>query len=173
MCTCNLSICKPVWSPVDPAILCFNVDVIILFVHMSITYYLFTVFCQLPVIGHDIYVIALCIADFDVTMFVCVCFLSPFIASIALHYVHGECFILFSYFIYRIICMSSELIPEILFSCDGCCFDMFAVPSHYVACHCDSDCLGSIVMVVITCTNNCPVGPWSTILLLNCYSRPL
>ena len=42
-CMCNLLICKPVWSPADPAISCLSVDVIILFVHMLIAYCLFTV----------------------------------------------------------------------------------------------------------------------------------
>ena len=38
-------------------------------------------------------------------------------------------------------------------------FNIFVVPSYYVACCCDLDCVGSIVMVVITCANNCSLSP--------------
>ena len=71
-------------------------------------------------------------------MFIHVHFLSPLIARIPLHLICGECSMIFQYSVYHIICMSSELVPEILFSSDGCYLQMFAVP-NYAACHCDSD----------------------------------
>ena len=120
---------------------CLSVAVISLFVCKSNTYCLFTAFSQLCVIGPNVYGVFLCIAVLNVTMFVHVCFLSHFIARIALHFICGEFFIMFQYSIYQIICMLSELIPEILFSCDGCYFNLFAVPSYYAACHCDLDCV--------------------------------
>ena len=180
MCMSKLSIHKSVQSPADPAILCLHVDVFILFFNNChtlislmtlITYYLYTV------IGHNTYGMSLCITYLDGTMFDCVfsvhvCFLSPFIVVVALQFISGECFTLFYYSIYRIICMLSELVPEILLSCDGCCFNMFAVPSYYVAWCCDFDCIGSFVVVVIAYANNCSMSPRSSILLLNCYSTP-
>ena len=48
---------------------------------------------------------------------------------------------MFKYSIYQIICMLSEFIPEILFSCNGSYFNMFVVSSYYVACHCNLDCV--------------------------------
>ena len=30
--------------------------------------------------------------------------------------------------------MPCELVPGVLFKCDGCCFDMFAVSGDYAAC---------------------------------------
>ena len=33
-------------------------------------------------------------------------------------------------------------------------------------------CVGYIVMVMVASTNHCPIGPWSTMLSLSCYSRP-
>ena len=71
-CICDLSIHKSVWSPADPAIPCLSVDVIILFVHMSITYCLFTAFGQLSAIWHNAYGMFLCIAHLDFIMFVSV-----------------------------------------------------------------------------------------------------
>ena len=67
--------------------------------------------------------------------------------------------------------MLSELVPEVLFSCDGCCFDVFAVSGDYVAFF-DSHCVGSVVMVIVASTNHCTMGPRSSILSLNHYSRP-
>ena len=143
-----------------------------MFVHMLIIYCLFTAFCQLSVIGHNVYGMLLCITYLDVIMFLCACFLSPFIARIALHLICGKCFMMFQYSIYGIICMLSKLVPEIFFSCDGCYFKVLTVPSYYVACHCDSDCVWSIVMLLITYSNNCSMGPWSSFFSLDCYSRP-
>ena len=67
--------------------------------------------------------------------------------------------------------MLSKLVPEILFSCDGYCFNVFAVQSYYAACHCNLDCIVSMVMFVITCTNNYSTGLQYPILLLNHFSR--
>ena len=113
--------------------------------------------CQLSVIRHYAYGMFLSITYLDVVMFVFVCFLSPFIIRIALHLIFWEGFMLFQYSIHWIICMSSDLIPEILFSCDGCYSNMFVAPSYCAACHCDSDCVWSIVMVVIVYAN---IVPW-------------
>ena len=68
--------------------------------------------------------------------------------------------------------MLSKLVPEVLFSCDGCCFDVHSVSGDDAACFCNSYCVGSVVMVIVTSTNHYVMGSWSTILLLNCYSRP-
>ena len=87
---------------------------------MLITYHLFAAFCQLSANGYNVYGMFLCITYLDVIMFVHVYFLSPFIARIALHLICGECFMMFQYSIYQIICLSSELVPEILLSCDRC-----------------------------------------------------
>ena len=57
--------------------------------------------------------------------------------------------------------MPSKLVPEVLFSCDGCCFDVFAVS--------DDD---AVVMVMVASTSHCAMGPQSTILSINHYSRP-
>ena len=81
------------------------------------------------------------------------------------------CFMMFQYSVYGIICTWSELIPEILFSCYWYYFKMFAFPSYYVVCYCDSDCVWSIVMMVIAYRSTCSMGPWSPILSLDCYSR--
>ena len=82
-----------------------------------------------------------CIAYLDVTMFVHVFFLFPFNDRIALHLICGERLMMFQYYIYWIMCMSSELIPEILFNCNGCYFRMFVVHSYNAPCHCDLDCI--------------------------------
>ena len=133
MCICYLLIHKSVCSPTDPAIPCSSIGVFIMFVHMLITYCLFAALCQLSVFGHNIYGMFLCIAYLDAILFVCVCFLSPFLARIVLHLICGEHFMMFQYSVYQIICMLSKLIPEILFSCDECYFKLFAVLSYYVA----------------------------------------
>ena len=59
--------------------------------------------------------------------------------------------------------MLSELVFEVLFSCDGCCFDVFAVSSDDVACFCDSYYVGSVVMVMGPSMNHCAMAPWSTV----------
>ena len=51
--------------------------------------------------------------------------------------------------------MLSEVVSEVLFSCDGFCFDVFAVSGDDVACFCDSHHVGSVVMVMATSTNHC------------------
>ena len=117
MCICTLSTHKSVCSPTDPAIPCSGVDVIILFVHMFIIYCLFTIFCQLSVTWHSIYGMFLCITNLDVIMSVHVCFFSP------LWRVFSWCFNILSVRS----SMSSKLIPETLFSCEGCYFNMFVV----------------------------------------------
>ena len=68
--------------------------------------------------------------------------------------------------------MPSKLVPEVLFSSDGCCFDLFAISSDGVACFCYSYCVGSAVMAMVTPTSHCAMGSQSTIPFLNCYSRP-
>ena len=60
--------------------------------------------------------------------------------------------------------MLSELVPEVLFTCDGCCFDVFAVSGDDAAHFCDCYCVGPVVMVMIASTNHCAMGPWPTIL---------
>ena len=72
---------------------------------------------------------------------------------------------MFQYSVYQIICMVSELVPEILLSCDKCYFKMFAVPSYYVACHCNLNCVRSIVMVMISYANNCCMDPQAPIII--------
>ena len=79
---------------------------------------------------------------------------------------------MFQYSIYHIICILSKLISGILFSCDGCYFNMSVICSYYAACHGDLDCVWSIVMVVVTYDNNCFMGRWSPILSLDYYTRP-
>ena len=113
MCICDLLIYKSVWSPADPAIPSSSVYVIIMIVHIFITYCLFAAFCQLSIIGHNVYGMLLCIAYLNVITFVHVCFLSPFIARISLHFICGECVMMFQYSVYWIICMLHELVPEI------------------------------------------------------------
>ena len=67
--------------------------------------------------------------------------------------------------------MLGQLVPKVLFGCDGCCFDVFAVSVDYVACFCESYCVGSVTMDMVASTNHCAIGSGSNILLNN-YSRP-
>ena len=57
--------------------------------------------------------------------------------------------------------MPNELVPEVLFSCDGCYFDVFAVSGDDVACFCDLYCVAS-VMVIVASTNHYAMGPQSS-----------
>ena len=63
-----------------------------------------------------------------------------------------------------------ELVPMVLLSCDGYCFDVFTVSVNDAVCFCDSYCVGFVVMVAPT--NHCTMSPWSTILSLNQCRRP-
>ena len=45
--------------------------------------------------------------------------------------------------------MLGELVLEVLFGCDGCCFDVFAVSVDYVACFCKSYYVGFVAMVIV------------------------
>ena len=59
--------------------------------------------------------------------------------------------------------MLGELVPEVLFGCYWCCFYVFAVSVDYVSSFCESYCVGSVAMVMVTSTNHC------AIILLNHY----
>ena len=126
--------------------------------------------------------ILLCLLLFGVSFTVCPCAILVYVSlqlfiSVSSIYPY-HCFIhyirrvihFFLYFLQRILCIPSKLVPLVLFSCDGCCFDVFTVSGYDVSCFCDSYYVGSIVMVMVTSPN--AMGPWSTILLLNHYSRP-
>ena len=51
--------------------------------------------------------------------------------------------------------MLGELVPEVLFACDGCCFDVFAVCVDYVTYFCEFYCVGSVSLVMVTCISHC------------------
>ena len=53
--------------------------------------------------------------------------------------------------------MLGKLVPEVLFGCNGCCFDMFAVSVDYAACFCESYCVGSLDLVIVASTNHHPL----------------
>ena len=59
--------------------------------------------------------------------------------------------------------MLGELVPGVLFSCDGfalMCF-LFLLIMH--TCFCESYCVGSVAMAMVVSTKYSAKGPWSTI----------
>ena len=128
-------------------------------------------FYMFSIILYVIYGMSLCTSGLHITMIVHICLLPP-ILIIVWHRIWGKCFILFYCFVQRIFCMPSKLVSEVLISCDGCCFDVFAVSDDDAASFGESYCVGSVVMVMVTSINHCAMDPQFTIFSMNCYGRP-
>ena len=58
------------------------------------------------------------------------------------------------------------------FGCYLCWLHMLAVPGDQLSCLCYMYCVWSVVVVMVTLSCYCTMGPWSTLFALNHYSRP-
>ena len=110
---------KPIWFSAQSTIMCPGVNAFVWFIYISICCCLLDVSCPFPVICHIIYHMFMCIAILCVIFIVYLCFLPLSIVRIILHIFYEEFFTLFQYFVKRVLCMQGELLPEVLFGCDG------------------------------------------------------
>ena len=161
-------VCKPIWFYADSTISCLSFNVFICFVSMSICWCFPNDSCMLSTIWYVTNSFSLCTAGLHITMIIHICLAPPILITVW-HPIWGECFILF---VQRTFCVLHKLVPEVWFSCDRWSFDVFAVSGDDVACFCDSCHVGPVVLAMVTSINHCVMSPQSTILSLNCYSRP-
>ena len=70
------------------------------------------------------------------------------------------------------VCMFCCLVMYVSICCYWCQLDMLSVVCDPPASCCELYCVWTVMMIVVSFPNNCPMGLWSTVFLLNCYSWP-
>ena len=154
-------VCKPIQFSADSTILCPSVNVFITYVYVSICWCLVNDSCMSLIIWYNTYSLSLCTAGVHITMIVHICLLPPSILIIVGHPMWESVSYCFN------ILLRGSSVCQVHWSLRYCS----AVMGVVLMCllflvmmwpiFCNYYCVGSVVMVMVTSTNYCAMGPWS------------